>query len=195
MSARRRWSIRVLSVALALGGLTSCGLPPNGEVDRVTKNDVPFGLLSTAAPGQTPQPTGPVVSVYLVRNDHLDATARHVAHGNIPENSVRLLLLGPLPAEATRGLTSDVPTGTRLVSLDLNGSVAAVDLSSEFGTVGGSDQVLAVAQIVYTLTASRYINAVVFSINGQPIEVPDGSGSLSDGPMRRADYSRLLASG
>lgn len=195
MNGSRRCSIRVLSVTVALGALAGCGLPANGKVDRVTKSDVPFGLLATAAPGQTPQPSGPTVSVYLVRDDHLTAAARHVANGNIPENSVRLLLLGPLPAEATRGLTSDVPTGTRLVSLDLNRSVAAVDLSSEFGTVGGSDQVLAVAQIVYTLTASRYINAVVFSINGKRIEIPDGSGSLSDRPMGRSDYSQLLASG
>ena len=195
MKANRQGLIKRVFVALALAALAGCGLPANGKVAVVTPSDVPFGLLSTAAPGQTPQPTGPLVNVYLVRADHLDPLDRHVSNGNIPENSVRLLLLGPLPTEAARGLTSDIPAGTRLVSLDLNGAVAAVDLSSDFGAVGGSDQVLAVAQIVYTLTSSRYIDAVVFSINGKRIEIPDGSGSLSDRPMGRGDYSRLLASG
>jgi spore germination protein GerM len=71
------------------------------------------------------------------------------------------------------------------------GNVATVDVSSEFGTVGGSDQVLAVAQIVYTLTSSRYIDSVRFAINGNPTEVPDGSGSLSGTPRTRKDYPRL----
>jgi spore germination protein GerM len=88
-------------------------------------------------------------------------------------------------------LTSDVPSGTRLISLDLSGPVATVDLSSPLGTVGGSDQVLAVAQIVYTLTASRYIDSVRFAINGKAIEVPDSSGSLAKTPRGRADYRRL----
>jgi spore germination protein GerM len=129
--------------------------------------------------------------VFFVRGDRLVGANRHVSGDNVPAEAVRLLLAGPLPSEAANGMSSDVPTGTRLISLDLNRSVAAVDMSSEFGSVGGSDQVLAVAQLVYTLTASRYIDAVVFAINGKRIEVPDGSGSLSRAPMRRSDYPRL----
>jgi len=114
---------------------------------------------------------------------------------NVPAEAVRLLLTGPEPAEAAHGLTTDIPSGTRLISLDLTGPVAKVDLSAEFGTVGGSEQVLAVAQIVYTLTASRYIDAVSFAISGKPIEVPDGSGSLSRTPRNRQDYRNLAPAG
>lgn len=195
MKAGRRRAVELVTCALAVSFLAGCGLPANGKVDRVAPADVPFGLLnSSVPPGQTPQPTGPATVVYFVRDGHLVAADRHVVGGNVPENTVRLLLAGPLPTEAAGRLSSDIPTGTRLVSLDLNESVATVDLTSDFGAVGGSEQVLAVAQLVYTVTASEYINAVVFAINGERIEVPDGSGSLSSTPMRRNNYPRLLAS-
>ena len=195
MRPSRRSLARLVVVGAVASSLAGCGLPTSGKVERVSPADVPFGLLESAPPGEGLQPTGPVVDVFFVRDDYLAAVAGHVVPGNVPANAVRLLLKGPPPSEAARGFSSDIPTGTRLVSLDLNGSVASVDLSAEFGSVGGSDQVLAVAQIVYTLTASRYIDAVVFAINGTRIEVPDGSGSLSATPMRRRDYPRLLSSG
>jgi len=194
MNSCRNQAVRLVLATIVVSGLVGCGLPASGKVDKIASAEVPFDLLATAAPGQSPQPKGPPAVIYLVRGNHLVAANRHVIGENVPAEAIRLLLTGPLSSEAAGGLSSDVPTGTRLVSLDLNGSVAAVELNSEFGGVGGSDQVLAVAQIVYTLTASRYIDAVVFAISGKRIEVPDGSGSLSSAPMRRSDYPHLLVS-
>ncbi|HET7309857.1 MAG TPA: GerMN domain-containing protein [Mycobacteriales bacterium] len=181
------------TVVVSAGG---CGLPASGHIVRVDPTTVPFGLLHTAEPGTPgPQAVGPRTSVFFVRSDRLSVGPRRVVGDNVPAEAVRLLLDGPSPAEAARGLTTDVPAGTRLVSLDLSGPVATVDLSSEFGTLGGSEQVLAVAQIVYTLTASRYIDSVRFAINGKPTEVPDGSGSLADTPRTRHDYAQLAPRG
>jgi spore germination protein GerM len=182
----------IAATALAAG----CGLPTSGHIERMDPRTVPFGLLRTAPPG-TPAPAarGPATDLYFVQGDRLVTAARRVVGDNIPAEAVRLLLDGPTTTEAARGLTSDVPAQTRLISLDLSGSVATVDLSSEFGTVGGSDQVLAVAQIVYTLTASRYIDSIRFAINGKLTEVPDGSGSLASAPRTRQDYPRLAPAG
>ena len=116
---------------------------------------------------------------------------RRVVGENVPAEAVRALIVGPTSAESARGLATDVPTQTRLVSLDVAGSVATVDLSGEFVNLWGFDQVLAVAQFVYTLTASRYIDAVRFAIDGKHIEVPDASGSLSARPRDRNDYKPL----
>jgi spore germination protein GerM len=184
------------AVIVVLAGVTAgCGLPANQHLQRVDPSTVPFDLLATAPPGTpAPQASGPVTRVYFVRNTHLVTATRRVISENIPGQAVRLLLLGPTVQEAAAGLTSDIPAQTKLISLDLAASVATVDLSPEFGTVGGSDQVLAVAQIVYTLTASKLIDAVRFAINGKPIEVPDGSGSLASTPRTRADYRDLAPS-
>lgn len=181
-----------LVAALAVAALTAtgCGLPAH-QVTRLDPDSVPFGLLNTAPPSVPAQGRGPQATVYLVDGGRLVTVARRVVGENVPAEAARALMEGPTTAESARGLTTDVPTPTHLISLDLTGSVATVDLSSEFGDLGGSDQVLAVAQFVYTLTASPYIDAVRFAIDGKPIEVPDASGSLSAQPRTRSDYRTL----
>jgi spore germination protein GerM len=186
MQRASRLAALLAVLALAAGG---CGLPGPGGVDRVERESVPFGLLETTPPGApTARPRGPVAQVYFVRDQRLVAIARRVVGDNGPSEAVRMLLQGPTAEEAAVGVTSDVPARTRLISLDLSGRVATVDLTADFGTVGGSEQVLAVAQLVYTLTGSRFIDSVRFAINGKPTEVPNGSGSLSSVPRTRHDY-------
>lgn len=188
---RRRWCGGVLLVAM-VATAAGCGVPGGEHLQRVDPATVPFHLLATAPPGTTTPPSqGPATNVFFVRDDHLATAQRHVVGEAVAADALRAMFLGPTPQEAARGMTSDVPAQTRLISLDLKGSVATVDLSSQFSSVGGSEQVLAVAQIVYTLTASKYIDSVRFSINGKVIEVPDGTGSLSDAPHHRNDYKSL----
>lgn len=183
---RRRLMLATLAAA------TSCGLPTSSHVDRVNPRNVPFELLSpTPGSTATPQSRGPITSIYLIKGARLAPLQRHVVGTNVPAEAVRLLLQGPDGRESAQGFTTDVPTQTRLISLDLTGPVATVDLSDEFGTLGGSDQVAAVAQIVYTLTASRYIDAVRFAINGKLADAPDGRGSLAATPRTRADFPHL----
>lgn len=188
----RRRAARVVAGLLAVVaavGVTGCGVPASGHLQRIDPKTVPFDLLATAPPGtEAPQSRGPAVDIFFVRNDRLVTAKRHIVAQVASAAALRSLFVGPTPTEAARGLTTDVPAQTRLISLDLTGPIATVDLSSEFSAVGGSEQVLAVAQIVYTLTASPQISSVQFAIDGKTIEVPDGSGSLADAPRRRGDY-------
>jgi spore germination protein GerM len=164
-------------------------------MQRVDPSDVPFGLLSSSSSG-TPlsERPGPRATVYLVQDDHLLRTQAPVTGANQPADSVRALLDGPSTIQTGNGLSTAIPNRTRLISLDVSGTVATVDLSDAFGEVGGAQQVLAVAQIVYTLTDSPRISAVGFAIMGKPIEVPDGSGSLAGTPRSRSDYRQVAAS-
>jgi hypothetical protein len=180
----RRIAAAVVVAAMSAG----CGLPTADPPERVPARRVPFGLLNADRAAAPLPARGPVALVYLVERGRLVSVARHVFGANVAAQGVRLVLAGPTSDEARQGITTDVPSQTRLISLDLIGRVATVDLSSEFGAVGGSDQVLAVAQIVWTLTSSPAVDAVGFSINGRPVDVPDGSGSLSATPRRRADF-------
>jgi spore germination protein GerM len=175
---------------LALLGVAACGLPVSSPPHRIAPSTVPYGLLDLQQATPRATASGPTVSVYLVDGDRLVARPRQITGLNEPAEALRSLLAGPTPAESRRGLVSDIPAQTRLYSLDLQGSIATVDLSPTFGTSGGSQQVLAVAQIVYTITASRYIDAVRFSVDGRPIEVPNGSGSLGSAARTRADYQQ-----
>lgn len=185
----RRW------IALMLFVTAACGLPVSHQARRIDPSTVPYGLLASRPATPTAPQSGPRVAIYLVSGDHLVARSRQITGLNVPAEALRSLLRGPTPAESTHGLASSVPAQTRLYSLDLRGSIATVDLSETFGTAGGSQQVLAVAQIVYTVTASRYINAVEFSVAGKPIEVPNGSGSLAPGARERSDFQDLVVAG
>jgi spore germination protein GerM len=129
--------------------------------------------------------------VYLVRDDRLVAADRVVVGTNVPAEAIRSLLRGPTPDESVAGITTAVPPSTRMLSLDVSDGVATVDLSAEFGTSNGDNQVVAVAQIVFTVTASPYVRAALFSVDGRPIQVPDDTGSLSSVPRSRAEYERL----
>lgn len=187
---------RCAAVVAAMGVVVSaCGLPTTQQPERIDPATVPYGLLNIESAEPATPRAGPSTTVYLVRGDRLVAARRRVTGLNVPAEALRVLLKGPTADESAAGFVSDVPSQTRLISLDLNGVVASVDLSTDFGTTGGSQQVLAVAQIVYTLTASKFIDSVVFSLNGRPIETPDGSGSLSTAPRSRDDYRKEAPSG
>lgn len=184
----------LLIAALALA-LAACGLPRASSPEQIDPASVPYGLLKSPSGAPATPGVGPPTTVYLVSGDRLVAVHRRVTGLNVPAEGLRALLEGPTSSESATGVVSDIPSQTRLISLDLNGAVAAVDLSDDFGAAGGSQQVLAVAQIVYTLTASKYIDAVTFSLAGKPVEVPDGSGSLSTAPRTRADYKKVAPPG
>lgn len=109
--------------------------------------------------------------------------------------TLEALLAGPTADEAAapNHLLTAIPTGTRALGLVLEGNVATVDLSGEFGGGGGSESMLGrVAQVVYTLTALPGIEAVQFRIDGRPAEALGGEGIVLDEPQTREDYTEQL---
>lgn len=185
----RRW--RSVAAAVLLLVLAACGMPRSAAPQAIPPSSVPFGLLNSHPATASPNPVGPVGHVYFVHNNQLVAVGRRIPGIDPPAELVRSLLDGPKTAETSAGLSTAIPSRTGLLSLDLEGTVAIVDLTHQFGNVSGSDEVVAVAQIVYTVTTSAFIQAVEFSINGKRVEVPDGSGSLSLRPRTRAEYRTL----
>ena len=73
----------------------------------------------------------------------------------------------------------------------LDPSTVLVDLSTEFAQGSTSEQVLGLAQVVYTATAQPNITGVRFTLNGAPIEVPLPDGSLTGGPLSREQYKAV----
>ena len=48
------------------------------------------------------------------------------------------------------------------------------------------------AQVVYTLTQFPSVDGVIFSLDGEPIDVLGGEGVIIDHPLARSDYTDLL---
>jgi lipoprotein-anchoring transpeptidase ErfK/SrfK len=77
--------------------------------------------------------------------------------GSSLETAIKALLAGPTQAEVKRELTTQVPAGTPLRSVKLEGGVATIDLGEKFATGTTVESLSArVAQLV--LTATRYPN-------------------------------------
>jgi hypothetical protein len=103
------------------------------------------------------------------------------------------LLAGPTAAEANAGLATSVPAGTKLLGISIKKGVATVDLTSQYQSGGGSLSMKArLAQVVYTLTQFSTVRAVLFHLDGEPVNVFSGEGIVLDHPVGRKDYADLL---
>lgn len=116
------------------------------------------------------------------------------AESAVPATALAALLDGPTDAASDAGITTEIPTDTRLVSLEVGTDrVAIVELSPEFDDGGGSASMFGrLAQLTYTLTAFPSVDSVLLLENGSVVEVFSGEGIVLDGPMVRADFEDQL---
>ena len=178
-----------LTVAVA-----ACGVPVDDGPVVADDDRVPFSLLAPA-PTVTTAPPGDgdpaQVTVCLQRGDRL-VMVRHA----LPRAEAGLAAIagsGPTPAEQADGLRSALFADDLLVvDVDVDAGVARVDLGSSFTTGTSTAQLSALAQIVCTLTAQRGVGQVAFSLEGAPVDVLRGDGSLSSSPVSRDDYRNLF---
>jgi spore germination protein GerM len=173
---------------------TACGVPNDGSPRALPKNDVPFGLLvPSTTPPTVPGATQPTegVTVFLVSSNRLIAVGREVAPPATLFKSLNALLGGPGAQESAAGFRSAINVGTRLLSLRVQQGVATIDLSGAFVGVSGQEQILALAQIVFTATADPSVTSVLFALDDKPVEVPRGDGTLTAAGLTRADFVTL----
>jgi Sporulation and spore germination len=203
-SLRRQVTVRAtiaLVLAVLIGGLLAgCGIPAGSAPQAIAKSDVPFHLLDPSTPStSTPfnAPAGVSEEIFLVDSTlHLTPVRRIVAPPANLTQIVNLLLLGPTDLESTTGIQSFL-TGSTTQSSSANetlvtvaSGIATVDFATNpVQVVGGSQTLLAIAQVVFTVTQQPNVTGVLFEIADQPIEVPVGpNGALVPGPVTRAQY-------
>jgi hypothetical protein len=93
---------------------------------------------------------------------------------------LQALFEGPASADQEVGAASAIPSGTKLLAVEREGSVLNVDLSSEFESGGGSlSMQLRVAQVIYTATQFEGIDAV------------GGEGLIVSEPLSRRDFQNV----
>ena len=184
---------RRLTWALVLLAMAGCGVPSDDAPVVADDDRVPFALLAPDATGSTAPANDPdpaQATVCLQRGDRL-ATVRH-ALPRADAGLAAVLRSGPTAAERSSGLRSALFDDDLLEDVDVVVGVARVALGEGFATGTPTDQLFAVAQIVCTLTAQRGVGQVSFSLEGAPVDVPRGDGSLSSSPVSRDDYRNLF---
>lgn len=167
--------------------LVGCGVPLEAEPERLDiESALPVEIEERSAEGVT------TVTVHLVRNERVLPRTREMPGPPGLETVMSALLGGATALEDREGLRSAIPLGTRLLGAGREGSIASLDLSGEFVAVGGEEEILAVAQIVLTVTGLEGISAVLFEIEGVPTGVPVAGGALSTEPVDADDYAELV---
>ncbi|MEP7046145.1 MAG: GerMN domain-containing protein [Ilumatobacteraceae bacterium] len=209
----------VMIVAVLTAALVACGIPNNGQVATIQDKDlrqlgdtIPPTSTSTTPP-TTLEPTTTTlninttttiaideVTVYLISGGQLAGYPRLVAKPATISVVLAKLQEGPPAGDVGRGIRSAVPTAQEatISANDGQGSgVATVELPvGFFEQIPQEDQLLAIGQIVLTVTEIGGIGQVLFTQNGSPLAVPRRSGGLTDGtePLARRDYEELLNS-
>ena len=193
-SALPAWAVVCLLTAVSAAAfVTACGSSAGGSSPATS---VATGA-ATATPSATPSsPSSPTaagtttLSLYLLRGEELGVAERRVPPTATPATAaMEALLAGPTTAESAAGLTSAVPSGTRLLGLSIDGTTARIDLSAQFAAGGGSLAMQArVAQVVYTLTQFKTVAAVTFMSDGSTVDALGGEGLMLDAGQTRADW-------
>lgn len=192
-----RGPVRTIVQAIAIASLVvagaACGISDQSEPDAIDRRDVPFELLaSTTSPPPTTVATAEAAfPIVLVAGERLVELTRAVPVPAGARQVLRSLLAGPTSAEAAVGVSTAIPSGTRIVSASRRGGSLRIDLAGL--VLSGGDQTNAVGQIVLTATAIDGIARVRFRVDGEPVQVPTGDGTLVPGPVTRTDYEALLA--
>jgi spore germination protein GerM len=162
----------------------------------LASGNVPYGLLegapSTTSPARPPLRTSTApVFVYFVRAGRVHATVRNVTAPLTVPKSLAELLLGPAEAEAAEGVRSAINPAAGLQAKRIDPTTFLIDLSAEFAQGPTSEQVLGLAQIVFTATEVPGVTGVRFTLDGAPVEVPTPSGTLTSDPLTRDAFADL----
>ena len=173
--------MRAAGLALVAIALASCGVRPDASPHRLPDVTV------TASPGSIARPAA--VRVYLVAGGSVVAVRRLVLAPASVESRLASLLRGPDETETTAGLRTALSIPARGASA--RDGVAVVDLAALFGDVPRAEHVVAVAQVVLTLTEDPRVTAVRFTVGGRGRAVPLPGGTPADRAVTRSDYAAL----
>ncbi len=195
-----RWRSLGALGALAVAGLAlgACGIPTQRSAGPISARQLKTRLPSTR-PTVSPctKSACTPVDVFFVGPDGRLTPVGRVAppHPKI-STVIDALLGGPTPPERAKGIGTALGTGITLLSVQQasQSSTVVLDFSADFGILSGLQEVLGVAQVVYTVASIRPGFGVIFEIEGVHIEVPVQTGALSTGAVHESQYATLLTS-
>lgn len=212
----RALPLRSLAVVVALLAVTGCGVPGDSRDRPLAPNEIAFQPLpepttttttststtttpaTTIAPPVTttlpPPTTIPVafpLDVYWIDGSRIRPMRRLDVEATL-EAALAALRFGPLFSDSADGLRSAIPGSDMIDSAAVQSGTATIGLSPTFLTLPGSEQTLAIAQIVYTVTNLPGVGLVSFRLGSRPLSVPTADGEPSRGALSRDDYMSLL---
>lgn len=191
----------LLAVVLA-GLLAGCGI--NAEPSPRALPTQALVPTKSPDPAPTPSPAERVITLWFTKEGKLVPTQRTAEEKLDSQGLLDLLVAGPTADEQARGLRTAVVspvTGKPLVETATSAGVDVVEvpafteavvLSADFTELLSEEQVLALGEVVNTLTVGS-VEAILFvDEDGQQVGVPLPDGRLKVGPVVAADYAASI---
>jgi hypothetical protein len=177
-------------VAVAAG----CGVPPDDRASLAQPGSVPYDLLgdspaataTTQLSSQTEKAT-----LFLVQGERLAPVQRELPAPVSVESVLQALAAGPTTTEVQLGLRTALLTPGLMRSGGVSGGIATIDLGLPFTEIAGRDQIVALAQIVSTVTGLPGVGRARFTLDGQPVGILRGDGAVTTETVSRDDYATL----
>jgi hypothetical protein len=184
---------RVLLSAVVV--VAACGIPTADRPDVASDDNVPFGLLdpavTTTSTTSPPENPAAAVSLCLYQAENLVTVGRELPGIGLFD-ALRALERQTSRQERAQGLETAIPSPDTIRSASVVAGVARVDLAASFAALPAAEQLRVVAQVVCTATSRPGVGQVLFTLEGAPIDVPRGDGSLAAGAVTRDDYPRIV---
>ena len=136
------------------------------------------------------------VHIYLpVRNitsvTNLGSVARNIDEADDEDYLLQLLnelIAWPSTAEENATFTTAIPKDTQVLGVSLVGIRLTVNLSGTLNQLPDEQLIIALAQIVYTMSEGFYDCEVIIKIEGQNVEWPRQDGTRTSDPLTIFDY-------
>jgi spore germination protein GerM len=162
-----------LSLLFTTAVALSIWVGSNSIFVRQEKSSVPV-TTSTTIPNNSAQKIQPQVYWLKSNQNKLTLVAKSLApnrSGSTPQQVLTIAVQKLLSAKPSDDLSSTIPKGTKLLSLQIRADGVHVDLSPEFRSGGGSTSMIyRVAQVIYTVTSLDPNAKVFISVGGQSID-------------------------
>lgn len=108
---------------------------------------------------------------------------KNQATGTKLRYSITSLLRGPTKWEKTKGIYSEIPAGTKLISLNESPDKIVINLSGNFEQGGGTDSIYKrLYQIIKTANKNTTLD-VYLNIDGKQANVVGGDGIMVNQPL------------
>jgi len=181
-----------VGLLVALGLLVAaCGVGTDASPQLISQKSVPFELLKPPTPTTSAGAPTQGITVFFGGSQQLVTVNRIVPAPATVRSALGALGQGPTSAESAAGVLSPVSTATPLTLISHNGDTVVIDVGASFSALSSHDQIVAAAQLVYTLTLFPGVRQVDIRVGGQRTLMPTATGRIASGPLNRSAYASL----
>lgn len=153
-------------------------------------------LPKTETPEETPQkPEPPVEKVYvnvffIGQNDSKEEVYKAVNReydkeidGSKFKFAIKSLISGPLPKEKAKGVYTEIPADTRIISINETADRIVINLNSAFEQGGGTESIYKRLNQIIKTAKRNTTKPVYLYIEGNKAEVIGGEGIMITQPL------------